>query len=69
MYPGWPTPSTIISDGAGSVGGFPGDPRTPETLAEWYDGRDTYPGGAVLTYNDAADIADATLRRIAELEK
>lgn len=35
-YGGWPTPTTIISDGAYGVGGFPGDPRTPETLADWY---------------------------------
>lgn len=29
-------PNTIISDGAYGVGGFPGDPRTPEGLGEWY---------------------------------
>lgn len=29
-------PSTIISDGAYGVGGFPGDPKTPEGLGEWY---------------------------------
>lgn len=35
-YPTWPSPATIISDGAYGVGGFPGDPRTPDSLAEWY---------------------------------
>ena len=35
-YPVWPSPSAIVSDGAYGVGGFPGDPRTPEDLAEWY---------------------------------
>lgn len=36
VYREWPAPATIISDGAYGVGGFPGDPRTPETLAAWY---------------------------------
>ena len=27
---------TIVSDGAYGVGGFPGDPRTPEGLRDWY---------------------------------
>lgn len=35
-YQEWPTPSTIVSDGAYGVGGFPGDPRTPDSLADWY---------------------------------
>jgi hypothetical protein len=35
-YDVWPTPTTIISDGAYGVGGFHGDPRTPETLVDWY---------------------------------
>ena len=35
-YAGWPSPSTIISDGAYGVGGFPGDPRTADGLADWY---------------------------------
>ncbi|KAB2587309.1 site-specific DNA-methyltransferase [Rhodococcus erythropolis] len=35
-YAAWPSPNTIISDGAYGVGGFHGDPRTPETLGEWY---------------------------------
>lgn len=30
------SPSTIISDGAYGVGGFPGDPKTPEGLGNWY---------------------------------
>ena len=36
FYASWPTPNTIVSDGAYGVGGFPGDPRTPEELGEWY---------------------------------
>jgi hypothetical protein len=35
-YAAWPTPSAIVSDGAYGVGGFPGDPRTPEGLVAWY---------------------------------
>ena len=35
-YGEWPSPATIISDGAYGVGGFPGDPRTPDSLADWY---------------------------------
>lgn len=35
-YDLWPQPHTIISDGAYGVGGFPGDPRTPSSLQEWY---------------------------------
>jgi site-specific DNA-methyltransferase (adenine-specific) len=35
-YETWPTPNTIISDGAYGVGGFPGDPREPGKLVDWY---------------------------------
>lgn len=35
-YPSWEAPDTIISDGAYGIGGFPGDPRTPVGLADWY---------------------------------
>jgi site-specific DNA-methyltransferase (adenine-specific) len=35
-YSRWPQPAAIISDGAYGVGGFPGDPRTAEGLADWY---------------------------------
>lgn len=35
-YGQWPTPTTIISDGAYGVGGFPGDPRSPDGLVSWY---------------------------------
>lgn len=35
-YASWPAPAALVSDGAYGVGGFPGDPRTPETLGEWY---------------------------------
>lgn len=35
-YPNWPSPTTIISDGAYGVGGFPGDPRTAAELPSWY---------------------------------
>lgn len=36
VYARWETPNIIISDGAYGVGGFPGDPRTPDGLGEWY---------------------------------
>ena len=36
-YASWPTPTVIVSDGAYGVGGFPGDPRTPDGLVEWYE--------------------------------
>ncbi|MBC6806085.1 site-specific DNA-methyltransferase [Corynebacterium sp. LK30] len=36
VYKEWETPNVIVSDGAYGVGGFPGDPRTPEKLADWY---------------------------------
>jgi hypothetical protein len=35
-YPSWPTPALIVSDGAYGVGGFHGDPRTPDGLSDWY---------------------------------
>jgi site-specific DNA-methyltransferase (adenine-specific) len=35
-YSDWPDPSTIVSDGAYGVGGFPADPRTADGLAAWY---------------------------------
>lgn len=36
VYDTWRTPTTIISDGAYGVGGFPGDPKTPTHLPDWY---------------------------------
>ena len=36
-YADWPTPSLIVSDGAYGVGGLPGDPRTADGLADWYE--------------------------------
>ena len=36
-YAIWPTPACIVSDGAYGVGGFPGDHRTPEGLADRYE--------------------------------
>ncbi len=35
-YVDWPRPALIMSDGAYGVGGFPGDPRTPDDLVGWY---------------------------------
>ena len=35
-YRDWTPPDLIVSDGAYGVGGFPGDPRTPDELEEWY---------------------------------
>jgi DNA methylase len=37
LYPHWPTPTCIISDGPYGIGGFPGDNHKPETLAQWYE--------------------------------
>jgi hypothetical protein len=36
VYALWPAPAMIVSDGAYGVGGFPGDPRTPDGLLNWY---------------------------------
>lgn len=36
LYSKWPQPVVIVSDGAYGVGGFPGDPPTPEGLQDWY---------------------------------
>lgn len=36
VYHTWETPTTIVSDGAYGVGGFHGDPRTPDELGDWY---------------------------------
>jgi site-specific DNA-methyltransferase (adenine-specific) len=35
-YPSWDTPTTIISDGAYGVKGFPGDPGSVRGLVDWY---------------------------------
>lgn len=36
LYSTWPRPTVIIVDGPYGVGGFPGDPPTPEGLPSWY---------------------------------
>ncbi len=36
-YPFWPAPTVILSDGPYGLGLFPGDPPTPNQLAEWYE--------------------------------
>jgi site-specific DNA-methyltransferase (adenine-specific) len=36
LYARWPSPIVIISDGPYGLGSFPGDPPTPDMLAEWY---------------------------------
>ncbi|MBW7940010.1 MAG: site-specific DNA-methyltransferase [Candidatus Omnitrophica bacterium] len=36
LYDAWEPPTVIVSDGPYGVGGFPGDPFTPDALAEWY---------------------------------
>lgn len=36
-YALWPAPTVIVSDGAYGIGGFRGDPPTPDGLAEWYE--------------------------------
>ena len=35
-YPRWPAPTCIIVDGPYGLGKFPGEPKTPANLAEWY---------------------------------
>jgi hypothetical protein len=35
-YPDWLPPTCIISDGPYGLGKFPGEPKNPEGLAEWY---------------------------------
>ncbi len=37
LYDTWDYPIVIISDGPYGIGGFPGDPPTPDSLAEWYE--------------------------------
>lgn len=36
VYGAWAAPDLIVSDGAYGIGGFPGDPRSPAALAQWY---------------------------------
>lgn len=36
-YDFWPSPTTIVVDGPYGLSSFPGDPPTPENLAEWYE--------------------------------
>jgi site-specific DNA-methyltransferase (adenine-specific) len=36
LYPVLPPPVVIVSDGPYGLGSFPGDPPTPDALAEWY---------------------------------
>jgi len=36
LYPRWPAPVAIISDGPYGLASFPGDPPTPNGLADWY---------------------------------
>ena len=35
-YHAWPSPVVIVSDGPYGLGSYPGDPPTPDALAEWY---------------------------------
>ena len=37
LYELWQSPVVIVSDGPYGVGGFDGDPPTPEGLANWYE--------------------------------
>jgi len=36
FYDDWDAPAVIISDGPYGLGKFPGEPHTPDRLAEWY---------------------------------
>ena len=35
-YGSWPEPTVIVSDGPYGLGSYPGDPPTPDGLANWY---------------------------------
>lgn len=35
-YSKWPTPTCIIADGPYGLGKYPGEPKSPNQLAEWY---------------------------------
>lgn len=37
LYASWDSPIVIVSDGPYGVGGFPGDPPTPDNLDRWYE--------------------------------
>jgi hypothetical protein len=37
LYDRWKSPICIVADGPYGVGGFPGDPPTPDKLPEWYE--------------------------------
>lgn len=37
LYDSWDSPIIIVSDGPYGVGGFPGDPPTPDNLDIWYE--------------------------------
>ena len=37
LYDSWDSPIVIVSDGPYGVGGFPGDPPTPDNLDCWYE--------------------------------
>jgi len=37
VYRQWPEPTVIVVDGPYGVGSFPGDPKTPRHLAQWYE--------------------------------
>lgn len=36
LYDNWDSPTVIISDGPYGIGGYPGDPLSPQHLREWY---------------------------------
>lgn len=36
LYSSWPSPVCMMVDGPYGIGGFPGDPPTADSLAEWY---------------------------------
>ncbi len=36
-YGAWPAPTVIVSDGPYGLGSYPGDPPTPDGLADWYE--------------------------------
>ena len=36
FYEDWPSPACIIADGPYGLGKYPGEPKSPDRLAEWY---------------------------------
>lgn len=70
LYPVWPAPKVIVSDGAYGIGGFPGDPPTVVGLTSWYEphaeawARHAGPGTTLWFWN--TEIGWATVHPLLE---